>query len=80
MTEKETRYERFDCPKIGSVVNIVRRMAVHRSPRAGGIDRRVTIGIDCTSASECSISSTSGSTTTYDWDQCAHPEMGRHHT
>lgn len=72
MSEKESRYEEFGCPRMGHNVTIHKEFVVRRT--CGRIDAKVMSFFDCNGASECGVGTTSGFSTTFDWSKCVHPD------
>ena len=77
MSERDIQYEAFNCSKMGAKVTIARKTLIHRSSAIGEIDARFTKSIDCDHKSECGVGKSSGSSISYDWTNCVHPDLER---
>lgn len=75
MGERDIQYEAFDCSKMGTEVTITRHILIHRNSATGEIDKKFTQSIDCDYKAECGIGKRSGSSITFDWTECVHPDL-----
>ena len=76
MREIDIEHEVFECSRMGGEVTITRYVLIHRSPPSiGYIDKTTTDGIECNGKEECGVGQISGSSMSFDWTRCVHPEM-----
>jgi hypothetical protein len=75
MEEIDIEYESFNCNKMGTKISITREILIHRSSATGEIDKKFARRIECDARNECGIAKSTGSSITYDWTECVHPDL-----
>ena len=61
------------CDKLGEIVIITQRIAVHHNEKTGEIILSVLAGMYCSHSSECDVEFYMKNLKTFDWSRCIHP-------